>query len=321
MFKSAPWIEKYRATSLDAVQDQDIAVKIAKKIMELGRMPINLIFVGPPGTGKTTIAKIIAKDLLGKDAITNLLEKNASEEVRMKFLRTILKNFISVFTPNGKDKIVILDEADNIPSVDQQALRRIIEKSHKNCKFILICNYLSEIISPIQSRCAIIRFGTISDAGIKDIIASILSEERLELPITLDKFSKITNSACNGDVRLLVNTLQACDKTKPIESFRSLLGIINPSVLRAFYLSIIKGRYDKVLKNLNIMQLVSPRHFLLQLENYILEKSNLSENLKAKMCRIIADYDERLTLSGNQEIQLLGCIAKLCFVFGGDNNE
>ena len=316
----SPWVEKYRAVSLDEIRDQTIAVKIATRIIERN-LPMNLIFVGPPGTGKTTIAKIIAKAILGNDMFTNLLEKNASEEVRMEFIRTVLKNFISVYTPNGKIKIVILDESDNIPSVDQQALRRLIEKSHKNCKFFLLCNYLSEIIAPIRSRCAIIRFGIISDEGVKDITETILSKEEITLDVDVGEFTKSINSACNGDVRLLVNTLQACDKSDPIASFQRLLGIIQPAVLRAIYLSIMKGRFTKILNSLNVMNSVSPRHFLLQLGDYILENAEITDDAKGKVCRIFADYDERLTVAGDQETQLLGCIAKLCFVLGGNHDE
>lgn len=295
-----------------------MAVRIAKAVIEKN-MPINLIFAGPAGTGKTSIAKIIAKEILGADRVTNLLEKNASEEVRMKFIRTVLKNFISVFSGRGKIKIVILDEADNIPSVDQQALRRLIEASHKHCRYILICNYLSEIIDPIRSRGAIIRYGIISDDAIRSIVESILDAEKITLNVPLSELVTTLSSACNGDVRLLINTLQSCDKNDPIKSIRNMLGIIDPVVLRAIYLSIIKGRFSKIINNLNITRSVSPRHFLLQLGNYIVEDKDLSNDVLGKVCKIIADYDERLTLTGDQEAQLLGCIAKLCLIMGGKN--
>ncbi|MFW9879612.1 MAG: AAA family ATPase, partial [Candidatus Thorarchaeota archaeon] len=141
------------------IVSQNIAINGLKEFIKNPDMP-HLIFTGPAGTGKTSTALIIVKNFLKKEELsTNLLELNASDTVRIEFVRNILKNFVNQnIIKDGSLKFVILDEADNIPSQVQQALRRIIEKASMNIKFILLCNYINRIIDPIISRCAVFRF-------------------------------------------------------------------------------------------------------------------------------------------------------------------
>jgi replication factor C small subunit len=117
----------------------------------------HMIFAGPAGTGKTSTAMIIAESFLNRENLSvNLLEVNASDTVRIDFVRNVLKNYVNQnLIKESSLKFVILDEADNIPGQVQQALRRIIEKASLNIKFILLCNYINRIIDPIISRCAV----------------------------------------------------------------------------------------------------------------------------------------------------------------------
>ena len=121
----------------------------------------HLIFAGPAGTGKTSTALIIAKNAIKKqNYYANVLELNASDTVRMDYVRSVIKSFVNqnLMLNDNSLKFVILDEADNIPTQVQQALRRIIEKASSNVKFIFLCNYINKIIDPIVSRCAVFRF-------------------------------------------------------------------------------------------------------------------------------------------------------------------
>ena len=139
-----PWVEKYRPKNFDDIVSQNIAITHLKELIRNPNMP-HMIFTGPAGTGKTSTALIIANSYLKKEELsTNLLEVNASDTVRIDFVRNVLKHYVnqSIFK-NGSLKFVILDEADNIPGQVQQALRRIIEKASVNIKFFLLCNYLS----------------------------------------------------------------------------------------------------------------------------------------------------------------------------------
>ena len=133
-----PWVEKYRPKTFDEIVSQNVAINNLKEFVKSGNMP-HLIFTGPAGTGKNSTALIIARHLLkGEDYSRNVLELNASDTVRMEFVRNVIKNFTNQNMIVGKTplKVVILDEADNIPAPVQQALRRIIERTSTN-KYLL----------------------------------------------------------------------------------------------------------------------------------------------------------------------------------------
>ncbi|MFW9785211.1 MAG: AAA family ATPase, partial [Candidatus Heimdallarchaeota archaeon] len=135
-----PWVEKYRPKTFDDIVSQNIAVNNLREFTKSGDMP-HLIFAGPAGTGKTSTALIVAREMTTKDRYhRNVLELNASDTVRMDYVRNVIKDFVSqkMIIDDASLKFIILDEADNIPGQVQQALRRIIELSSNNVKFILL---------------------------------------------------------------------------------------------------------------------------------------------------------------------------------------
>ena len=147
MFESL-WIEKYRPSKLDQLVLSDNNRQILKKYQKTGEIP-NLLFIGPAGIGKTSLARVICNDVLG----CQYLYINASDERGIDTIRDKVQGFASSasFKPI---KIVILDEADSMTIDAQSALRRIIEDHVKTIRFCIICNYISKIIDPISSRCA-----------------------------------------------------------------------------------------------------------------------------------------------------------------------
>src|SRR4026209_1575724 len=144
------WVEKYRPTKLDDVVNQKEIVESLKNLMkEPAEMP-HLLFTGPAGVGKTTTALCLSRQLLGEDWKRDTLELNASDERGIKMVRERVKEFASIMKlsinqeKNEKPfKIIILDEADEMTTEAQTALRRIIEDSARTTRFIFICNYLS----------------------------------------------------------------------------------------------------------------------------------------------------------------------------------
>ena len=128
----------------------------------------------------------------------------------MDFVRNVLKNFVNqTLIKDGSLKFVILDEADNIPGQVQQALRRIIEKSSNNIKFILLCNYINRIIDPIVSRCAVFRFVSLPKEKIIERLMYIVKKEKLKIPS--DKSGEFYNQIffiSGGDLRKAINALQ-----------------------------------------------------------------------------------------------------------------
>ena len=155
---SSIWTEKYRPSKFHELVGQDEIVKRVESLTNSLNIP-HLLFAGPAGTGKSTLALIVVKELYGANWRENYLELNASDERGIKFVREKVKNFARTKSLGKVPfKIIFLDEADALTPEAQQALRRTMENYSATCRFILSCNYSSKIIDPIQSRCAIFIF-------------------------------------------------------------------------------------------------------------------------------------------------------------------
>ena len=149
------WVEKYRPKTIDDCMLPDGIKNTFKEFLNTGEIP-NLLLSGPPGIGKTTVAKALCSEL-GADYYVI----NGSDEGRfLDTVRNQAKNFASTvsLTAEGKHKVIIIDEADNTTSDVQLLLRANIETFYKNCRFIFTCNYKNKIIEPLHSRCSVIDF-------------------------------------------------------------------------------------------------------------------------------------------------------------------
>jgi DNA polymerase III delta prime subunit len=150
------WVEKYRPKKIeDCILTENIK-KTFNDFLTKGEIP-NLLLCGPPGVGKTTVAKALCNEL-GVDFYVI----NGSDEGRfLDTVRNQAKNFASTVSlqATGKHKVIIIDEADNTGNDVQLLLRANIETFHKNCRFIFTCNYKNKIIEPLHSRCAVVEFG------------------------------------------------------------------------------------------------------------------------------------------------------------------
>jgi len=149
------WVEKYRPKTIDECILPDSAKQMFKEFLNKGEIP-NMLLAGPPGIGKTTVAKALCNEL-GADVYVI----NGSDEGRfLDTVRNNAKNFASTvsLTADAKHKVIIIDEADNTSNDVQLLLRAFIEEFAGNCRFIFTCNYKNKILEPLHSRCAVVDF-------------------------------------------------------------------------------------------------------------------------------------------------------------------
>ena len=192
------WVEKYRPTTLEEyVGNRTIKSKIADYLRQ-GSIQ-NLLFHGVAGTGKTTLAKLIAKNLN-----CDLLYINASDERGIDTIRDKIIPFASSMSFNDV-KIVILDEADYITPQAQATLRNTIESCSKTTRFILTCNYLERIISPLQSRCQTFEIIPPSKQEVDNKCQDILTQEKV---LFYDNSIIDVINTHYPDIRKIINTLQ-----------------------------------------------------------------------------------------------------------------
>jgi len=190
------WVEKYRPQNLEEYIGNDTIKNKIADYLEQGSIQ-NLLFHGVAGTGKTTLAKLIAKNLN-----CDLLYINASDERGIDTIREKIIPFASSMSFNDV-KIVILDEADYITPQAQATLRNTIESCSKTTRFIFTCNYLERIISPLQSRCQTFEITPPSKQNVADLACNILTTEGV-------KFGDIISvvNTHYPDIRKIINTIQ-----------------------------------------------------------------------------------------------------------------
>lgn len=212
------WVEKFRPKKFDEFVGHEDIVKEIKGCLKEGEMP-HLLFHGPAGTGKTTMAYLIGRNLFGDNFKTNFLELNASDERGIQVIREKVKTFAKT-NPLGADfKIVFLDEADYLTSDAQASLRRVMELYTTTTRFILSCNYVNKIIYPLQSRCRMHRFKKLREGDILGLLGKINTKLSSEI---MEEVAK----NCKGDLRMAINEIQTLstiegvtlDKIKKTES-------------------------------------------------------------------------------------------------------
>ena len=294
--------EKYRPKKLDEIVGQERIIKSLKVMVRKNEFP-HMLFVGPPGCGKTSTAYAFANELG-----ISVIEYNASDDRRINVVRERIKR---VAFSAGR-RIILLDEADNMTSDAQHALRRIMEKCGEN-RFILTANEEWKIIDAIKSRCAIYYFEKLSDKDIMKIIAKILKGENVKLQLT-DNVKKALLELIrfsNGDLRRIINILESM-----ITSGRELtvanIKLYEKGLGYAVIKTALSGNWKDSLMMLRDMYSkgkLNPTGIVEELYDAV---NQIDDDLvKAKLFISLADVERAIKIGCNPLIQLSGFLAKV----------
>jgi len=311
------WVEKYRPEKLDEIIDQKEIIRGLKNLIKNPEEIPHLLFAGPAGVGKTTTALCVAKGLLGEEWQRDTLELNASDERGIKMVRERVKEFAAVMkltTGNKEDnrpfRIIILDEADEMTPEAQTALRRIIEDSSRTTRFIFICNYLSQIIEPIQSRCVVFRFTRLANEDIVDHLKVICQKEGVKYD---DKALIQIYAATSGDLRHSINILQAAAGMGSVSlpNVVASIGLSGKFKVGEIIKLALSGKFqDARVKLLELIQVygMSESDFLKYANQ---EAYGMKLDRPDEFAALMAEYDYRLLVGAHPEIQLSALLAQL----------
>ena len=306
------WVEKFRPMKLDDVFGQDETIERLKSYVRSRNLP-HLLFTGPPGVGKTASAVSIAREMFGDFWNENFTELNASDERGIDIVRNKIKTFAKTAPIGGASfKIIFLDEADALTNDAQSALRRTMEKYSGNCRFILSCNYSSKIIEPIQSRCAIYRFRSLTEDAVSKRIRYIAEAE--ELPITEDGINALVYVS-GGDMRKAVNSLQAAafiQKDINAETVYKITATARPEDVSDLIRTALSGKFKEARDKLNMLvfdQGLSADDVMSQIYRALFKIEDLTDKEMIRLIDAVGEADFRITEGANEKIQLEALIA------------
>ncbi len=314
---SGIWTEKYRPSKFSEIVGQDDVVKRAEALTNSLNIP-HMLFAGPAGTGKSTLALIIVEELFKENWRQNYLELNASDERGINIIREKVKNFARTMSLGRVPfKVIFLDEADALTPEAQQALRRTMENFSATCRFILSCNYSSKIIDPIQSRCALFRFKLLEKKDIEKIVQRIAEAEKLTIS---SEAIEVLYEGSEGDCRRCINILQSIASISPLitpELVSTIIANVKPKDIRVVLDYALSGDFERArekLLDIMLKESLSGQDVIKAIQKEVWNLP-VEPGIKVKLTEKTGEAEFRIVEGSDPFIQLQALLAS--FVLAG----
>jgi replication factor C small subunit len=319
MSQSDIWTEKYRPSKFEEVVGQQEILKRTKSLVQALNIP-HLLFAGPAGIGKSTLALIVVKQLFGETWRDNYLELNASDERGIDVVRQKVKDFART-KAFGKVpfKVIFLDEADALTKEAQQALRRTMENYTNTCRFIMSCNYSSKIIDPIQSRCVVFRFKLLEKKDVSLVMQKIADQENLKIT---EEAKETLYEISEGDCRKAINLLQATASISlniDGEMINMMAASTKPADIKIVLDYALTGDFIKSkekLLDVMLKESVSGTDIIKAIQKEVWQL-NIPPETKVKLTEKTGEIEFRIVEGSDEFVQLQSLLAS--FVLAGQN--